>query len=79
LALGPTAQPHLAAVCSVKDGGQANGYLGGDIVTVVGLLAQARHAAGLSQGELARRAHTSRPTLSAYEHGRKSPTPATAA
>jgi transcriptional regulator with XRE-family HTH domain len=43
-----------------------------------GLLVQARHAAGLSQGELARRAHTSRPTLSAYEHGRKSPTVATA-
>lgn len=43
-----------------------------------GMLARARHAAGLSQGELARRAHTSRPTLSAYEHGRKSPTLATA-
>src|SRR5882757_206559 len=42
-----------------------------------GLLVQARHAAGLSQGELARRAHTSRPTLSAYEYGRKSPTLAT--
>jgi transcriptional regulator with XRE-family HTH domain len=42
-----------------------------------GLLVQVRHAAGLSQDELARRAHTSRPTLSAYEHGRKSPTLAT--
>jgi transcriptional regulator with XRE-family HTH domain len=42
-----------------------------------GLLVQVRHAAGLSQGELARRARTSRPTLSAYEHGRKSPTLAT--
>lgn len=38
------------------------------------LLAEARRAAGMSQDELARRAHTSRPTLSAYEHGRKSPT-----
>lgn len=38
------------------------------------LLVRARHAAHLSQDELARRAHTSRPTLSAYEHGRKSPT-----
>jgi len=47
-------------------------------MVAVGLLARARHAAGLSQGELARRAHTSRPTLSAYEHGRKSPTLATA-
>lgn len=42
------------------------------------LLAQARSAAGLSQQELARRAGTSRPTLSAYENGRKSPTLATA-
>lgn len=43
------------------------------------LLAEARRAAGLSQEELARRAGTSRPTLSAYEHGRKSPTLDTAA
>ena len=43
------------------------------------LLRRARVAGGLSQEELARRAGTSRPTLSAYEHGRKSPTPATAA
>ena len=43
------------------------------------LLERARRAAGLSQSELARRAGTSRPTLSAYEHGRKSPTIATAA
>ena len=43
------------------------------------LLEQARVAAGLSQEELARRAGTSRPTLSAYEHGRKSPTMETAA
>lgn len=35
--------------------------------------------AGLSQAELAHRSGTSRPTLSAYEHGRKSPTMATAA
>lgn len=38
------------------------------------LLERARHDAGLTQDEVARRAHTSRPTLSAYEHGRKSPT-----
>lgn len=41
------------------------------------LLEVARHRAGLSQQELAARAGTSRPTLSAYEHGRKSPTLAT--
>ena len=41
------------------------------------LLEQARLSAGLTQEELARRAGTSRPTLSAYEHGRKSPTVAT--
>lgn len=37
------------------------------------MLRRARMAAGLSQQESARRAGTSRPTLSAYEHGRKSP------
>jgi transcriptional regulator with XRE-family HTH domain len=37
------------------------------------LIESARRSAGLSQEELARRAGTSRPTLSAYEHGRKSP------
>ena len=42
-----------------------------------GLLERARASAGLTQDELARRAGTSRPTLSAYENGRKSPTVAT--
>lgn len=42
------------------------------------LVLRARIAAGLSQTELATRAGTSRPTLSAYEHGQKSPTLATA-
>jgi transcriptional regulator with XRE-family HTH domain len=37
------------------------------------LLRKVREASGLSQEEMARRAGTSRPTLSAYEHGRKSP------
>jgi transcriptional regulator with XRE-family HTH domain len=37
------------------------------------LIEQARTAAGLTREELARRAGTSRPTLSAYEHGRKAP------
>jgi transcriptional regulator with XRE-family HTH domain len=41
------------------------------------LLEQARASAGLTQEELARRVGTSRPALSAYEHGRKSPTVAT--
>ncbi len=41
------------------------------------LLERVRHEAGLSQEELATRAGTSRTTLSAYEHGRKSPTMAT--
>ena len=40
---------------------------------------RARESAGLSQGALAEAAGTSRPTLSAYEHGRKSPTLETAA
>jgi transcriptional regulator with XRE-family HTH domain len=41
------------------------------------LLERARADAGLTQKELARRAGTSRTTLSAYERGRKSPTVAT--
>ena len=36
----------------------------------------ARRAAGLSQSELARAAHVSQPNLSAYENGRRAPTPA---
>lgn len=43
------------------------------------LLVQAREEAGLSQAALARAGGTSRPTLSAYERGRKSPTLETAA
>jgi transcriptional regulator with XRE-family HTH domain len=38
------------------------------------LISHAREAAGLSKADLAQRAGTSRPTLSAYEHGRVSPT-----
>jgi transcriptional regulator with XRE-family HTH domain len=41
------------------------------------LLEGAQAGAGLTQDELARRAGTSRTTLSAYEHGRKSPAVAT--
>jgi transcriptional regulator with XRE-family HTH domain len=53
------------------------GYTG--FMGVEQLLVQAREAAGLSQGAMAAAAGTSRPTLSAYEHGRKSPTLATVA
>jgi transcriptional regulator with XRE-family HTH domain len=49
-----------------------------DVVAVDGLIARARRMSGLGQEELARRAGTSRPTLSAYEHGRKSPSLVTA-
>lgn len=42
------------------------------------LLERVRRAAGLTQDELARRAGTSGTAVSAYEHGRKSPTLATA-
>ncbi|KYH44163.1 helix-turn-helix transcriptional regulator [Branchiibius sp. NY16-3462-2] len=42
------------------------------------LLEEARAAAGLSQAALAAAAGTSRPTLSAYENGRKSPSIQTA-
>jgi transcriptional regulator with XRE-family HTH domain len=43
-------------------------------MTGAALLGRARRAAALSQTELARRAGTSRTTVSAYENGRKSPT-----
>ncbi len=42
------------------------------------ILSEARRRAGLSQDELAERAGTSRPTLSSYENGRRSPTLQTA-
>ena len=42
------------------------------------MLAEARRAAGLSQDELAELGGTSRPTLSSYEHGHRSPALATA-
>lgn len=38
------------------------------------LIADARRASGLSQAEVARLAGTSRPNVSAFEHGRRSPT-----
>jgi transcriptional regulator with XRE-family HTH domain len=38
------------------------------------LLADARRASGLTQAEVARLAGTSRPNVSAFEHGRRSPT-----
>ena len=43
-----------------------------------GLLERARHQAGLSRSELARRAGASRPTLAAYAAGTKNPNLATA-
>ena len=43
------------------------------------ILIAARRSAGLSQDELAKRAGTSRPTLSSYEHGHRSPSLRTAA
>lgn len=59
------------------DGGYPIRYI--SRMTVEHVLVQAREVAGLSQAALAKRAETSRPTLSAYEHGRKSPTLKTAA
>lgn len=43
------------------------------------LLREARRRAGLSQADLARRAGTSQPTVSAYERGHKDPSAATLA
>jgi transcriptional regulator with XRE-family HTH domain len=47
-------------------------------MSAAGLLQRARNEAGLTQEAVAQVARTSRPTLSAYEHGRKSPTLETA-
>src|SRR5674476_451231 len=54
-------------------------YILGGAMNTADLLTRARHEARLTQSELATRARTSRPTLSAYEHGRTSPTLETAA
>ena len=49
-------------------------YLNGYLVQMkIQLIEQARLAAGLTQQAMAEQAGTSRTTLSAYEHGRKSP------
>ena len=50
-----------------------NGYHGLMSTWAGNLIKLARHDAGLSQRELARRGGTSQATLSAYEGGRKSP------
>lgn len=44
---------------------------------VAGQIVEARRRAGLTQAELAERAGTSQPTLSAYESGRKDPSAST--
>src|SRR5689334_15599842 len=43
-------------------------------VTPAELLKAVRRRGGLTQAELARRAGTSQPVVSAYEHGRRDPT-----
>src|ERR1700733_5441060 len=48
------------------------------MMQTAGLRERARHQAGLSRSELARRAGASRPTLAAYAAGTKSPNLATA-
>jgi transcriptional regulator with XRE-family HTH domain len=48
-----------------------------DVVKVSVLVKQARHAAGLTQSELAERAHTAQPAVAAYESGARTPTIAT--
>ena len=39
-----------------------------------GLIQAIRRRHGMTQADLARRAHTSQPVISAYEHGRRDPT-----
>ncbi len=50
-----------------------------DQVTPAELLRAVRRRRGLTQAELARRAGTSQPVVSAYEHGRRDPTVGTLA
>ena len=47
------------------------------VVETGSLLERSRHAAGLTQVELARRAHTAQPAVAAYESGARTPTIAT--
>ena len=63
-------------VASIRSDTYLIGYTG-EMMDAAELLEHARVSSGLTQEELARRAGTSRPTLSAYEHRRKSPTVAT--
>jgi uncharacterized protein len=46
-------------------------------MTPAEVIRNARHRRGLSQAALARRAGTSQPVISAYEHGRRDPTTST--
>ena len=81
---GPTRSHAAAGHDGAKDA-NLNRYLNGYFISsdtlhnmdAAELLGRIRVSSGLTQEELARRAGTSRPTLSAYEHGRKSPTVAT--
>jgi transcriptional regulator with XRE-family HTH domain len=46
-------------------------------VNTADAIRSARRSAGLTQADLAQRSGTSQTTISAYEHGAKTPTPAT--
>ena len=79
----PSAEDQPVAGLSDARGGIPAGHIYPrrytEVVTAERLLRQARTAAGVSQKALADVAGTSQPTLSAYEHGEKSPTLDTAA
>jgi transcriptional regulator with XRE-family HTH domain len=73
---GSSAHPNPDELVSIRSDTYLIGYTTG-VIGAAELLEHVRVSSGLTQEELARRAGTSRPTLSAYEHGRKSPTVAT--
>lgn len=75
--LGPEYSPAVSLVGRSQHHLAATYPIGYAPILEATLIEHVRQEAGLSQEELAKRAGTSRPTLSAYERGRKSPTLAT--
>lgn len=73
----PDQQLANRSIRGLGDSGTSKYLIGYILRMTSNLLEHVRQHAGLTQQQLASRAGTSRPTLSAYEHGHKSPTLAT--
>lgn len=79
MARRPASPSSVALLPAASNANVSDQIPSGGYVKPAHLLVAARRTAGLSQEELAKRAGTSRPTLSSYEHGHRSPTLQTAA